>query len=94
MPTFRITSADERGVPVRAQCDDCGFKWRRPAGDPIADSLPIWGRMHRCKRHEISSGLVTCDGHHGVHQPNLECEDPRPWPLASEPDDYPGMVGW
>jgi hypothetical protein len=86
MPTFVITAADGHGVPLRAQCHDCGFKWRRPADDPAAETLPAWGRMHRCERHEISSGLVTCDVHPDPHPWHRWCEYPRPWPLASEPE--------
>jgi hypothetical protein len=51
-PTWIIDSADERGVPTVAHCEECGFQWSRPAGDEQADSLPQTALYHRRIRHD------------------------------------------
>lgn len=40
-----ITTADDRGVPTRAECP-CGWTWERPADDPWADTLSSASRAH------------------------------------------------
>lgn len=43
---FRITVADDRGVPLRAVCSCGEWSWSRPDGDIWADTLPDEARAH------------------------------------------------
>ena len=45
--TIRILEALD-GVPLSAQCDDCGRVWHREDWDPRANELASWGRSHDC----------------------------------------------
>ena len=45
--TVHITDADRAGVPVEGRCEICGAWWVRPAGDPGAATLALFGLTHR-----------------------------------------------
>jgi hypothetical protein len=45
--TVHITDADIDGAPVEAKCQVCHAWWVRPAGDPTAATLALFGLTHR-----------------------------------------------
>jgi hypothetical protein len=48
-----LTEADRSGVPVAAECECGGWRWSRPEGDLLADTLPTAARAHHqtVRRH-------------------------------------------
>jgi hypothetical protein len=50
-PTYRITGADERGVPLGIECDQCGWTYTRSEDDPAAELLAVHAHSHTRNFH-------------------------------------------